>query len=550
MALTCTINSDPALPKVNSVNLEFDAGQRSTLSLVVEDGTGAYDPIVGWPVTFSNSLDSTPLRFGGTIANIERGRLDESTSGLRYNITATGWENRLDKRFVGTSVAPYGVFVYAPITFTAAVSNVLTATAHSLVDGYAVQVWSTGTLPAPLVVATTYYVVSAAANTLKLSATPGGAEIDITDVGTGEHELKWMAGSVVKHALANWCGSEQITAGTISNGAVVEKIICDWKRVSELFDDLATASTYLWYITPAKVFNFIPRTATAGTYNITDASKNFRALKIKTDRSQYWNRGMRRVAWAAFGKTKETLTCDGVVTSWLLDHNVAVMDKITLNGVDQTIGERWVYSAGTKALATGSNFYYDPGMRGIWQDTGDALLQAADVPVVTYRELGRDVVTVGDDAGGDAERVVRAGVEGGSGDYGHFTDDSQNVDALGAYAVEAALLAQHQAIPLEISWEADSLETNSGDLRPGVLITLDVTGPPAVAGTFLITSVMARDIDGVYLVYTINATDKTVASRTGLGLFEEFMGAVAEGGGTAVSGPPAAGMSYGVIAYA
>lgn len=42
-----------------------------------------------------------------------------------------------------------------------------------------------GVPPAPLDTLTEYYVISASSNTFKLSATVGGAEIDITDTGTG-----------------------------------------------------------------------------------------------------------------------------------------------------------------------------------------------------------------------------------------------------------------------------------------------------------------------------------------------------------------------------
>lgn len=71
--------------------------------------------------------------------------------------------------------------------FTAALDDTITATGHDYTLNTPVQVDVSGggTLPAPLVASTTYYVRDAATNTFKLSATIDGAAINITTVGTG-----------------------------------------------------------------------------------------------------------------------------------------------------------------------------------------------------------------------------------------------------------------------------------------------------------------------------------------------------------------------------
>jgi len=71
--------------------------------------------------------------------------------------------------------------------FTAnATTNVLTALNHPYANNDVVRLTvSGGVLPAGLVINTDYYVVGATATTLQLSATSGGAAIDITDVGSG-----------------------------------------------------------------------------------------------------------------------------------------------------------------------------------------------------------------------------------------------------------------------------------------------------------------------------------------------------------------------------
>lgn len=74
-------------------------------------------------------------------------------------------------------------------TFTAAITDIITASAHGLVNGNKVVLTTTTTLPAGLALATVYYVVQATTNTFKLSIEPGteGKPVDITGTGTGTH---------------------------------------------------------------------------------------------------------------------------------------------------------------------------------------------------------------------------------------------------------------------------------------------------------------------------------------------------------------------------
>lgn len=71
--------------------------------------------------------------------------------------------------------------------FTATVADTLTAPGHSLVNNDQVRVMAIpgATLPAGLSAGTTYFVVNVSGDTFQLSATQGGAAIDITASGSG-----------------------------------------------------------------------------------------------------------------------------------------------------------------------------------------------------------------------------------------------------------------------------------------------------------------------------------------------------------------------------
>ncbi len=74
------------------------------------------------------------------------------------------------------------------LEFTAATTDIISATAHGLVVGDLLQFTTTTTLPAGLSLATNYYVIEViSANTFKVSATVDGPTVDVTDTGTGTH---------------------------------------------------------------------------------------------------------------------------------------------------------------------------------------------------------------------------------------------------------------------------------------------------------------------------------------------------------------------------
>jgi hypothetical protein len=78
-------------------------------------------------------------------------------------------------------------------TFTAATTDICTATAHGFKTGDRVRLTTTTTLPAGLAAATTYYVIYLTADTFKLASTDAlataGTAVDVTDTGTGTHTV-------------------------------------------------------------------------------------------------------------------------------------------------------------------------------------------------------------------------------------------------------------------------------------------------------------------------------------------------------------------------
>lgn len=144
-------------------------------------------------------LQKTPYagNFGlltATLNNLSRALLTRSVvAGFDPNLTFTNLAIQ-GRHTANSSSTP--LTNAAPVTFTAnAGTDLLHAVGHGLGAGRAVQITTTGQLPVPLALATTYYISSGGltADDFKLSLTAKGAIrgefIDLTSVGSGTHSF-------------------------------------------------------------------------------------------------------------------------------------------------------------------------------------------------------------------------------------------------------------------------------------------------------------------------------------------------------------------------
>lgn len=135
------------------------------------------------------------------------------------NITIEGagafvYDSRDTGATITTSAATNGLDTGSLQAFTAAVSDVCTATAHGYATGDGpVRLTTTDTLPSPLSTSTSYYAIRVDADTLKWATSVVNAEagtaVDITDAGTGTHKV----GDYLPLALITTSGAHGLTAG-------------------------------------------------------------------------------------------------------------------------------------------------------------------------------------------------------------------------------------------------------------------------------------------------------------------------------------------------
>lgn len=100
-------------------------------------------------------------------------------------------------------------------TFTAdAGTDFITSADHLLTNGDIINVETTSALPGGLSASTNYYIINATDDTFQVSATEGGAKVNITDVGTGTHTFVALKGG-------DTFGECRIQSGTYESGAIV-----------------------------------------------------------------------------------------------------------------------------------------------------------------------------------------------------------------------------------------------------------------------------------------------------------------------------------------
>ena len=96
-------------------------------------------------------------------------------------------------------------------------TNTFTSSNHGYANGTQVQIASSSTLPAPLVAATTYYVVNATSGTYQLSLSSSGSAIDITTAGSGTitTERVYVPGDYVYYPGLHHCYCIATSVGNI-----------------------------------------------------------------------------------------------------------------------------------------------------------------------------------------------------------------------------------------------------------------------------------------------------------------------------------------------
>jgi hypothetical protein len=135
-------------------------------------------------------------------------------------------------RFVHAPPAGDAISPDAIPAFTAtAATDLLSTVGHGLAALTPIQLFTTGTLPGGLSLATTYYVSASGltADVFKVSATSGGSVVDITSTGSGTHTWSRYLTDYQAETVSRLRNASQIAANVVlPQDAIVTLTVAAW----------------------------------------------------------------------------------------------------------------------------------------------------------------------------------------------------------------------------------------------------------------------------------------------------------------------------------
>lgn len=524
MALVLKVNNVTKEFETNSLSVQWKLEARNTADFKIVSRDGTYRPTVGHSVLLT--LDGTNI-FGGSIDEFSQSKLAGSPA-LIHNIRCVSYEQILDRRFTGNQLV-YGRMPFTADDSTDELTTVDTSVYFLLETDDPVRVATDGTLPGGLSADTTYYWIKVSNTVGKLSATKGGSAINITSTGSGEHRVVYMAGAVVKSVLRqNSIGTgEGIGFGTVSDGAVVELATYSYKRIGEIVQELADLSGYIWYIDADKDLHFVAPTAVAAPFNITNASEVTPAVVERRTREQYINRFLFTYQRPF---VQITFNGDGSTRRW--SSNFYRIIRNINSAQTRRSGTFADVTFGVKDVDSGKDFYYTPGDRWIYQDSGGTVIASGDALIISVDVDGFSTEIAED----GTEQSARATIEGGTGIY-EISDTNEEVPTdTQAAQIAAASLELYMVLNSEVRYR-----TKLDGLMPGQVQGINFNTEYGVNTDYLIDEVkMFTDQGEIW--YDVRAITGSKLKNYLAG-FRKFL----ESGGGGGGGVAAAGSGGGTI---
>lgn len=435
-----------------------------------------------------------------------------------FEVTCNGYERALDKRVLLNT--NYSMVPVVPDA--AGDSFEIKASSNPFAVNDTVQVRADTAIAAPLAAGTTYYVTARTSTHVQLAATQGGAAINITDIGVGQHHIMWTAGAIVK-AIGLPSG-EGISEGLIRPGVGIESFAAEYSAIWDLIDQLASASNYVAYIEPdlttPKLY-FVPKDEFTAPWDIDeDTSPDVLAdpgLTLVQTREVYANRVYLLPAESIWPLTAQNLTGDGSKRIFETTFPIKDVLAITRAGSVQTVGVRG---------GSGSQWYIQPNSKYVYHDAGESVLGSGEIAVIQYRGIGTNA-TMAEDAGEQAT-------------YGLFESvlSAQSVaSAADATTTAAAKLAASKVMGLVAEYS-----TTGAGLRPGQVQQIRwPSGGIASDTPFLIDKVTGKWVNGD-LRYDVTAQSGTRIPGY-VEVFRSFVGGTSTAG--AVGGVGGSGSAAG-----
>lgn len=340
------------------------------------------------------------------------------------------------------------------------------------------------------------------------SVTAVVSPIEFTVFGSlGSHSsvvftMTTYSGDVARDLILNYCDFEGFTfTGTsIQNGAALDSkgILFDPPvTIHDAFQTLLGANPdYYLDVDVNQVVYFAPRTTVSAPADFTPTSgQQKRGLRYRITAEDVRNCEISQTTWDAVNETTESITGDGTTQAWFLAHDVAIMGKVFLNGVEVNVAEETSSSA--------ADFYYTQNYSGIWQDPANPPLTSGDTLEVNYKRIADNLIEYAD----DAARLARAIIEGSG--FGRY---EQSIDRTKLSGKTAALAdATNSVNRLKHNHSEITIQTFELGYRTGQVMTVTIPKLQISAMSMFIDEVQMSDASVKGTSYDFEYTLRCIA---------------------------------------
>lgn len=387
-------------------SVSTSASSPAGCSFVLIYPTSATLPVIGQSVVVEDKNGNRV--FGGSIDEVQKKLIEETSTELEVTITASGYDNRLHVRttFDGISgkCAQYRSY-------------------HSVVNVSGTScVWSSGDKFSP--------DFSGVSTVGELTVNGSAVHATVTDpdhctLSSGLGTLtgvdlyyKVYSGDIVKDLLDTYCQWEGFTydGSSIQQGAQIQQVVFD--PPVPVYDAIQTIlgfnDNFYFAVDPHQKCYFAVRTLIPAPKDFTVSSGSYkRGVTVIHTREDVRNSEVNQTNWNAVQPIIDTINGDGSKKSWFLSERLYELVSVKLNGVDVT-------AVGDDA-STGNDYYYRKWDYAFWQDVGTPVLGIGDVLEVSYKKASAYLMEYEDTT---AESSRRASEGGGSGKYSQVVDRS------------------------------------------------------------------------------------------------------------------------------
>jgi hypothetical protein len=507
--------------RVGSVVLNWNNDSPDDASVLLDATQPTGLPSIGQEFVFYPQGYSSPV-WAGTIDEVGVEGLYEGSSELTIPIRALGYNTSLYNRT--TRRRGFGDLIRFR-GYTTTVSTNGTAVTRTAGDRFDKDLESKS-----VTINGVSYTVTTVTDPDHL--TLGSSSGTQTDA---EFRHRVYSGDIVKALVDNsglYMDADGFTwdEGDIQQGAEIKEFWFDTPLyIAEALDRLLESNPDFTYWTDVdRKFHFAARTAVSASVSFTDSSGAYRRnIGLTRTREDVRNVEISVVKWEALGVTTQTITGDGSLQGWFLDHPIGKLVYVKLNGIVQKVGVD---------DTEGNDYFYHPGSRAIWQDPMLPVLTGSDSLEIGYYPSGNNLIEYIDSAAISARQASEGG---GSGRYEKVVDRTTSPGQ-----IEAQAEAQGSVTRFKDDLEKVRLVTWDNGVLPGQLVSVQSAkfgiGSPESPANFFVDRVSATDRglernsehDLLYTIEAISSSRRISAA----GVFRSLSGVsgASVGGGVTV----------------